>query len=174
MFDEIKNAIIEVQQPRSRFQLEKFVIGQHPTEAMQYYQVLLELQDLIYKWESAELALKKTELEIQRLRESGDEIDEITALEKELGAKQTKIAMLGAKREIAHLVDIYNSFSQKFTREEIESNQPQYWEARLKNNASAMLMGGQSVNPAHIESMRHAGILDRFIAEVEIAKKELP
>jgi predicted transcriptional regulator len=36
-----------------------------------------------------------------------------------------------------------------------------------------MLMGGQSVNPSHIEAMEQAGVLDSFVAEVEKTKKEL-
>jgi hypothetical protein len=36
-----------------------------------------------------------------------------------------------------------------------------------------MLMGGATVNPAHIEAMEQAGVLDDFIAEVEKTKKEL-
>lgn len=49
MFEEIDKAIAEVQQPRSRFQLERFVLGQHATLEMQYYQVCLELQDTLHK-----------------------------------------------------------------------------------------------------------------------------
>jgi hypothetical protein len=81
--------------------------------------------------------------------------------------------MLGAERELAHLVEIWNSFEHKFTRAEIEQAQPDYWQARLTNNARAMLMGGSSVNAAHIEAMEQAGVLDAFVAEVEKTKKEL-
>jgi hypothetical protein len=173
MFEEIERAIAEVQQPRSRFQLEKFVLGQHATSEMQYYQVCIELQDMIFKYKMAELAIKKTEAKIKKLLKSGDEIDKIKAQEKELGLSQTKLAMFGAEREIAHLVDIWNSFEHKYTREEIETAQPDYWQARLTNNAKAMLMAGTGVNPAHIEAMEQAGILENFINVVEESKKEL-
>jgi hypothetical protein len=63
MFEEINKAIAEVQQPRSRFQLERFVLGQHATPEMQYYQTVLELQDMIYKYKLAQIAVKKTETE---------------------------------------------------------------------------------------------------------------
>lgn len=173
MFEDLEKAIAEVQQPRSRFQLEKFVIGQHPTPEMQYYQVCLELQDMIYKYKLAEINEKKILTKIARLRSSGDELDELEAQELELGLEQTKIAVIGAKREIAHLVDIYNGFDQKYTREQIEAAQPEYWRERLTGNAKAMLIGGVSVNPAHIESMKQAGILDEFIYEVQESRKEL-
>jgi predicted transcriptional regulator len=173
MLDKIEQAIAEVQQPRSRFQLERFVLGQHATPEMQYYQTVIELQDAIYKYKLAQLALKKAELKIAKLRSTGDEMDELKAQERELGMAQTQFAMLGAEREMKHLIEIWDSFEQKYTRDQIEAAQPDYWQARLSNNAKAMLMGGAGVNPAHIEAMEQAGVLDSFVAEVEKTKKEL-
>jgi predicted transcriptional regulator len=173
MFEEIEKAIAEVQQPRSRFQLNHFVIGQHPTQEMRYYQVCLELQDSIYKYKLAVINVKKAELKIAKLRATGDELDELKAQQRELGLVQTRLAMLGAEREMKHLLEIFDTFTHKYTREEIEAAQPDYWQARLTNNAKAMLMGGSSVNAAHIEAMEQAGILDSFVAEVEKTKKEL-
>jgi predicted transcriptional regulator len=173
MLEGIEQAIAEVQQPRSRFQLERFVLGQHSTNEMKYYQTVIELQDMIYKYKMAEIAVKKTEAKIQKLRSNGDEIDELKAQQKELGLAQTRFTMIGAERELADLIDIWNSFEHKYTRAEIEQAQPDYWQARLTNNARAMLMGGSSVNAAHIEAMEQAGVLDNFVAEVERTKKEL-
>jgi hypothetical protein len=173
MYDEIDKAIAEVQQPRSRFQLESFVLGQHATDEMKYYQTVIELQDMIYKYKLAQLGVKKAEIKIAKLRATGDELDELKAQEIELGSVQTQFTMVGAEREIAHLVDIWKSFDKKYTREEIETAQPDYWQARLTNNAKAMLMGGSGVNPAHLEAMEQAGVLDSFVAEVEKTKKEL-
>jgi hypothetical protein len=173
MFEEINKAIAEVQQPRSRFQLERFVLGQHSTDEMKYYQTVLELQDAIYKYKLAVINVKKAELKIAKLRATSDELDELKAQEVELGLAQTSYAMVGAEREMKHLLEIFDSFTHKYTREEIEAAQSDYWQARLTNNAKAMLMGGQSVNAAHIEAMEQAGVLDSFVAEVEKTKKEL-
>jgi uncharacterized coiled-coil protein SlyX len=173
MLDEINKAIAEVQQPRSRFQLEAFVLGQHATDEMRYYQTVIELQDSIYKYKLAKIKVQRAEIKINKLRSMGKELDELKAQEIELGLAQTQFAMLGAEREMKHLIEIFNSFEQKYTREEIETAQPDYWQARLTNNAKAMLMGGQSVNAAHIEAMEQAGVLDSFVAEVEKTKKEL-
>jgi hypothetical protein len=173
MFESIDKAIADIQQPRSRFQLEAFVLGQHATPEMKYYQTVLELQDAIYKYKLAKINVKKSELKIAKLRATGDELDELKAQEIELGLTQTSFAMIGAEREMKHLLEIFDSFTHKYTRDEIEAAQPDYWQARLTNNARAMLMGGSSVNPAHIEAMEQAGVLDSFVAEVEKAKKEL-
>jgi predicted transcriptional regulator len=173
MFEDIEKAIAEVQQPRSRFQLERFVLGQHATTEMQYYQVCIELQDMIYKYKLAEINKKKTDLKIAKLRATGDELDELKAQEIELGQAQTAFAVIGAQRELAHLVDIWKSFEHKYTREEIETAQPDYWQARLTNNAKAMIMGGAGVNPAHLEAMDQAGVLDSFVEMVAQEKREL-
>lgn len=173
MFDDIEAAIAEVQQPRSRFQLERFVLGQHATKEMQYYQVCIELQDMMYKYKLAEISKKKTELKIAKLRSNGDELSELKAQGLELGLAQTNLAVLGAERELAHLIDIWNSFEHKYTRDEIEQAQPDYWQARLTNNAKAMIMSGTGVNPSHIEAMEQAGVLDSFVQAVEDHKKEL-
>jgi hypothetical protein len=173
MYEEIEAAIAEVQQPRSRFQLERFVTGSHATPEMQYYQTCLELQDMIYKFQVAQIGVQKAELKIKRLRETKDEMKELKAQETEIGLRQTRLAMIGAERELNDLVEIFDSFETKFTRAEIEAAQPDYWNARLTGNAKAMLMSGGGVNAAHIEAMEQAGVLDRFMSEIEQEKKEL-
>jgi hypothetical protein len=173
MYDEIEAAIAEVQQPRSRFQLENFVVGSQATPEMQYYQTCVELQDMIYKYQIAQIAVQKAELKIKRLRDAKDEMKELKAQEVEIGLRQTRLAMIGAERELTDLVSIFNSFETKYTREEIEDAQGAYWNARLTTNAKAMLMGGGGVNPAHIEAMDQAGILDDFIEELDDPKREL-
>jgi len=173
MYKDIEAAISEIQQPRSRFQLERFVLGQHATPEMQYYQTCLELQDMIHKYQIAKIGVQKAKLKIKRLRETKDEMKELKAQEVEIGLRQTRLAMIGAERELNDLVAIFNGFDKKFTRAEIEAAQPEYWNARLTGNAKAMLMGGTSVNAAHIEAMEQAGVLDNFIEEVQLSKKEL-
>jgi hypothetical protein len=173
MFKEVEDAIAEVQQPRSRFTLEKFVLGQHATSEMQYYQVCIELQDMIYKYKLAEITQKKSLLKIAKLRSTNNELDELKAQEVELALEQNNLAVIGAKRELSHLIAIWSGFEKKYTREEIEKAQPDYWKARLTNNARAMLSGGTGINPAHLEAMEQAGVLEQFVKEIEVEKKEL-
>lgn len=172
-FEEIEKAIAEVQQPRSRFQIEKFVLGQHSTPEMQYYQVCLELQDMIYKLRLAEIDKKQTEIKIAKLRAKNNELCDLKADKLEIGASMSALAVLGAQREVAHLVDIWNSFEHKYTRDEIESAQPDYWKARLSANATAMILGGSGVNPAHVEAMDQAGILEEYIQNYSATREEL-
>ena len=161
----IHDAITEIQQPRSRYQLIHFVLGQHDTPEMQFYQLCLELQDMGYKLRMAQLNVRKTEVEIARLLETGDELDALEAEEKQVGLEQTQIVMKGAQREIAILEDIFNE-CQHYTRDEIERAQPEYWEARLTRQTNLQLMAG-NVQWAQLDSLRQAGLLDQAIEERE-------
>jgi len=172
----ITDAIAEVQQPRSRYQLIHFVIGQHDTPEMRFYQLCLELQDMGYKLRIAELNVRKTRIEIARLLETGDELDAVEAEEKQVGLEQTLIVMRGAEREIAILTDLFDE-SQKFTRDEIEHAQPEYWQKRLTRQTNLQIMSG-NVGWAQLDSMRQIGLLDEMVAEreqqlVEHAQMEL-
>jgi len=161
----ITEAIAEVQQPRSRFQLVHFVIGQHDTPEMRFYQLCIELQDMDYKLRGAKLGIKKTKIEIARLQETGDELDAVEAEERQLGLEQAEIAMRGAEREIAVLTDLFDE-SQQFTRDEIEHAQPEYWQKRLTRQTNLQIMAG-GVQWAQLDSLRQAGLLDELIAERE-------
>tara|TARA_R110000751_G_scaffold193888_1_gene299363 strand:+ start:208 stop:735 length:528 start_codon:yes stop_codon:yes gene_type:complete len=161
----IGDAIAEVQQQRSRFQLVHFVIGQHDTPEMRYYQLCLELQDMGYKLRLAALGVRKAKVEIARLVATGDELDAIEAEEKQVGLEQTRIVMRGAEREVAILTDLFDE-STHYTRAEIEHAQPEYWKARLTRQTNLQLMAG-GVGWAQLDSMRQAGLLDELIAERE-------
>jgi len=163
-FEDLENAIIEIQQSRSNFQLERFVLGQHPTPEMQYYQLILEIQDLSFKHKNALIEVDIFEKKIAKLEASNDEIKLLKARQKKLGLEQLKLAILGTERELSHLLAIWDTFEHKYSREEIEAAQPEYWKARLSANANAMIMGGAGVNPAHLEAMDQAGILDDFLS----------
>jgi len=126
----------EVHQPRSNFQLQHFVIGQHDTDEMRYYQCVTEIQALYYTIKEVSLSLKIAEIEITRLRETGDAIDELNAQIKELGMEQTRVVGVGAFRELEILLDMMRSYP-IYTREEIEAGQPKYWEKRLNRQQSA-------------------------------------
>ena len=161
----IADAIAEIQQPRSRFQLVHFVIGQHDTPEMRFYQLCLELQDMGYKLRLAQIAVRKSQVEIGRLLATGDELDALEAEEKQVGLEQTRIVMRGAEREIAILTDLFDE-STHYTRAEIEHAQPEYWKARLTRQTNLQLMAG-GVQWAQLDSMRQAGLLDELIAERE-------
>ena len=162
---DISEAITEIQQPRSRYQLVHFVIGQHDTPEMRWYQICLELQDMGYKLRKAQIGVRKGEVEIERLLATGDELDALEAEDKQVDLDQTRIVILGAEREIAILSDLFDE-STHYTRDEIEHAQPDYWHARLTRQTNLQLMSG-GVQWAQLDAMRQVGLLDEMVAERE-------
>ena len=167
-------AIAEIQQPRSRYQLEAFVVGQHDTPEMRYYQCLLEINDLVYKYRLAQIAVRKAEIEVARLRATGDEIDELDAQEKEIGLEQTRLAMIGCERELGHLIELWQSFPIKYSREQIEQAQPDYWRARLTRQAEMQAIGQGTVDWAQIDALRQAGLLEEFVGKYAALRASSP
>ena len=66
----IWGAIQEIQQARSDFQLQKFVVKKHDTPEQQYRQTLLELQELVF-------TVKKVDLEIKTNLKKSAKTDEL-------------------------------------------------------------------------------------------------
>jgi hypothetical protein len=154
----IYDALAEIQKPRTRFQLEHFVVGQHDTDAQQYKQVLLELQSALYTYRVAVLQVQRVEIEIKRLKDSGDDLDAIDAKIKTIELEKNNIAMLGAYREISDLVEIWDMFEHKYTYEEIEADQPHYWDLRLTRQAQLESIGkGGQVDWGSLEALRQIG-----------------
>lgn len=166
------DAIAEVQQPRSRFQLERFVLGQHDTAEMQFFQLCIEAQQLIFNLRIARLEARKAEVEIARLRATGDEIDAIQADIKAVGLEQTQLGIIGAERELAILADIFDTIPH-FTRAEIEAAQPDYWNARMLRQTELQVMAGD-VGWAQLDALRQIGKLDEVVAAQRAAELEEP
>jgi hypothetical protein len=153
-------AMAEIQQPRSPFQLEKFVINQHSTPEMQYSQCVTEIQALYYTIKAVTLDMKIQELKAERLLETGDEIDALEAQKIELGLEQTRLVGIGAFRELETLLDIFESFPKKYTRQEIDAAQPEYWSNRLHKQALLQELGGSQAGASHLDALTQIGALE--------------
>lgn len=169
---ELLIAIAEIQQSRSNYQIDNFVINQHDTDEMQYYQILLEINDLLYKYKRTILEIKKIETKIVNLKNSNNEIDTIDAEILQLDLGQSKLSLLGAERELEYLINLWENFDKKYSREEIEKNQREYWNKRLTRQASLQAMGQGYIDWSQIDALRQAGILDEFINNKKIEEIE--
>jgi len=171
---ELLLAMKEIQQSRSNFQMENFVVNQHDTDEMRYKQTVLELQNLYYTIKTVSLQLKKDEIEIKRLRSTGDEIDEIDAQIKELGLEQTRLIGIGTFRELKKLLEIYESFEHKYTNEEIEAGQKEYWNRRLNRQATLEAIGGTSAQASHLDALRQMGAIQMLPdGGIHVVKQEV-
>lgn len=148
---------------RSDYQLRHFVVGQHDTPHMQYRQILMEAKQLVAKIRFAELEVEKQRIKIDRLTD--DPLDQIKAEKRRLNITITLDLLEGARRELAFLLTLANEYP-PFTPQEIESNQQEYWEARLQRQANLDRMSvEQQVSAGNLTSMLNAGLLNREITQ---------
>lgn len=165
--EEIFSAIFEVQKPRSRFQLEKFVLGQHDTAPIQYLQTIIEIQSTYYSLKRSLLELKKIQYKIEDLEKTSSKIDLIDIELLKLDYDQTVIMAVGSYRELKDLIEIFDGFEHKYSREEIEYDQPNYWKERLTRQSILDSVGNQSLS-SNLESLRQIGLV-----EIENITKEI-
>lgn len=170
---DILDAIEEIIQSRSRFQLERFVLGQHDTVEMAYQQVVMELRGAIFNYKRNKLRRQQVEIEIKKLKESDNEVDNIEAQIRELDLQEADLSEQGTLRELQILIDLFDSFPHKFTYEELEAAQPMYWEARLTRQAELQALGSGSVEWAQLNAIKNAGFLPDFVEKMKIEKPDI-
>jgi hypothetical protein len=162
----IQEAIDQIQLNRTRYQMERFVVGQHHQPEMQYRQLLTEADALLGTIKETELRILKIEAEAKELRATGKESDAIEAEIKELSLPSLHRHIKNARRELGILEELFECYP-KYTVEDIEAAQEEYWHERLLRTAHFQAMGG-AVTWAQIEAIWQAGFLP------ELLQAELP
>lgn len=149
----------EILQARSEYQLQHFVIGQHDTPEMRFYQCCLELVDMEYRLAVATLSARQTEAKIaeRRAETKPDTADWIESELWELELDRQRQVAVGARREVEILRSFLEQMPQ-FTRAEIDRAQPDYWRARLTRQFELQRATGQ-LGWAQLDAMRQTGLL---------------
>lgn len=158
MVSEMESAFLEIQQPRTDYALRHFVVNQHDTKEQQYAQCVLELQIKYDNIRRALLGKKKVEIEIRNLEKSATEVDLIDAEIKKIDLEEQNRAMLGAWREFKSLYKIWQEFPKKYTREELDAGQSNYWRKRLTRQANQDLQATGRVQVGNMESLTQIGM----------------
>jgi DNA-binding transcriptional ArsR family regulator len=162
----INEAIKELRQSRSRYQLEKFVIGQHHSPEMQYYQLVLEAAGLINSIKETELRIKKIKAEVEELKETNRKVNMIEAEIRELSLEDLELHLIGTRRELEYLETLFEKFP-KFTREQVEMAQADYWETRLTRVAQLQMLSREGgVDWAQLEAIYQTGTLPNALATI--------
>jgi hypothetical protein len=162
----LQDAIKEIKQNRTKYQLEKFVIGQHHSPEMQYRQLCAEAAGVINSIEETKLRIEKIKAEAEELRETGKKSDEIEARIKELSIPDLELHIISSQRELEFMEEMFEQFP-KFTREEIEAAQQDYWETRLTRVAQLQMLSRQGgVDWAQLEAVYQAGIMNEAIERI--------
>jgi len=156
--EELEQSFLEIQQPRTSYVIEKFVVGQHDTIEMQFSQCVLEIQIKVANLKRAKLGKRKIEIQIKELEDKGTEIDQIDADLKRIDLQEQDLAVLGALRELEALYKIYQSFPKKYTRKEIDDAQENYWKLRLERQAQQDLQATGRIGVGNSEALRQINL----------------
>jgi hypothetical protein len=156
--EELEQSFLEIQQPRTSYVIEKFVVGQHDTIEMQFSQCVLEIQIKVANLKRAKLGKRKIEIQIKELEDKGTEIDQIDADLKRIDLQEQDLAVLGALRELEALYKIYQSFPKKYTRKEIDDAQENYWKLRLDRQAQQDLQATGRIGVGNSEALRQINL----------------
>lgn len=152
---ELKDAMHEVFQGRSAYQLKRFVVGSHATPERQYAQCVLELQNKYFSIRRADVNLRRMQSEM------ASETDQFAMESKAIDIEQTEIAMVGALREFSTLLALFRSMP-NFTAREMEEAEDDYWIERLKRQAQQDIDATGTISVGNAEALRQSGVLDGF------------
>jgi hypothetical protein len=126
-----------IQMARTPEVLKRFVVGaqaiDHPAQG--WAQCVLEMQIKYDDIRRAKLHARLVQLEIEQLESVGDEKSSIEADIKRIDLEAQTRAMLGAIREFQSLYEIYRNYGRRYSREELNASQVDYWQNRLTRQA---------------------------------------
>lgn len=146
---------VTIQQPRSDFALKHFVVGQHDLPGRQRVQAIMELQSKLFQIKRAKVARQKIKLTIEKENKRYETGDGLTQREAQLEIDSAEIdiaeidlAMIGAVREANTLLAILSNMP-KYTREQLEEEEAEYWKRRLTRQ---YVIGGRDIG-GNLEAM---------------------
>jgi len=139
--------IDEFAQPRSDFALAHFVVAQHDLPARQRKQVLDELQVLLYAIYDLRDKRELAEIELEEL-EAAQTDNDFVRRRNDVRKRQLRreiwninFALRGREREAMTLLRLLEQMP-KYTREEFESQEAEYWRRRLTRQWQELQLGG--------------------------------
>ena len=154
MGDELIAEFREMPQAKSDYVLKELVIGQHDTVEMQYAHTILNLRIAYNALRKAKIHLEKVDYEIAELKAKDDKMSEFEWREKDIDRDETECAVIGKMREFNCLYKIWKSFPKKYTRADVNANQPEYWKRRAIRQKNQDLIATGRVNQGNQDLLR--------------------
>lgn len=158
----LQKDIDAIQQPRSDFALTHFVVGAHDMPGRQRMQAVLELQIKMFNIQRAQLDERKLLIERDRQVEikgkwtTGKREKELAQIEIEridTDLAELRLARLGAVREANCLLAILERLP-KYSYEELQKEEAQYWKARLSRQALQDLKATGTIGQGNLDAIR--------------------
>ncbi len=158
----------QVAQPRTDYMLKHFVVGSHDLPGQQFKQVLMELRTRMFSLADLKDDVALLEVEIEEF----EQVAEISPkrAEIEIRRKKRRIADLtyqitGLISECETLLAIYEKMP-KFTAEEIEQQELEYWSRRLSRQHTALRLGDPGNLAAILQMFTEPGKEAPMIADL--------
>ena len=155
--DELIDAFYEMPQAKTPYMLRHLIIGQHDTIEMQYAHSVLNLRQAYNALRTAQIGLEKTDWEIGELKKKagkGDKRSEFKHRNKEVEKMEAECSVIGKVREFQTLYEIWRSFPKKFTREETNAGQEEYWKKRAIRQKNQDLIANGRVGAGNQDLLR--------------------
>ena len=159
--ESLREDIDAIQQPRSDFQLEHFVVGSHDMPGRQRAQAVLELQAKLFSIKRSQLKDERLVIEIEDLRAKSDDktkegkLASLEAEEKNINRIELELARKGTIREARVLLSILERLP-KYTREELQSEEAEYWNRRLSRQSLEDIAASGRVSPGNLDAIVQA------------------
>lgn len=149
--EELRQDFDAIAMPRSAYVLENLVVKVHEHPTQQWLQCVLEMR-IKYNVIRRHLVNRQ---KLQREIETTE--DEFESELKRIDLDDLEYGLLGATREFMSLYQIYQTMP-RFTAEQIEAGQAEYWYNRLTKQAAHDLQSTGRVSVGNIEGLRQIGL----------------
>lgn len=166
---------------QSAFQILNFIAGKEKTPERQYRTILLQMSEKLKALKSTEFARKKTEIDIEELKEklnSAEGFDKkrkiVEIEEKEWELKNQVKLINDAIEELNVYYSVYEKLPKDITRESFEKAEHAYWANRLIADAEAQLFSIGSIEQGTLQSLNQIGINVKRNKETNSIQYEIP
>lgn len=164
----IESIISELQQdfeaiamPRSPYVLEHLVVKERDTEPAQWEQCVLEMRIKYANIRRLLLQIEKAEIERDTASGIGDRLSDIEAQLKQIDIDEMQWSLTGMVREFFALFAIYKQFGRRYSRNELDQAQADYWFKRLSRQAAQDVFAGGRVSVSNQDALRQIGVSAR-------------
>ena len=157
--DELLIAFKEMPQAKSDYTLRNLVIGSHETIEMQYAHTVLNLRHAYNALRKAKIQFERYEYQIETYKKKAekDKMYDFKVRDMEIDREECECAVIGKIREFNCLYKIWQSFPKKFTRADVNANQPEYWRKRLTRQANQDLFATGRISVGNQDALRQIG-----------------
>jgi hypothetical protein len=159
---DLQDAWWEIQCPTPLYPMRHFVVGQHDTLGQQWAQCMLELKNRIQNLRRAAIGRRRLIRRISNLEAKQSEPARDRADELRIDLEELQYAEGGTIREVGHLLTIMAELEARhdgkgWTREELDAEQPMYWNLRAQRQAIQDLNAHGNVMVGNQDMLRMMG-----------------